>query len=79
MVPNKKMYDDAGIGQFRELSQDSGIPLRYDGSVFIPEIKQVSYNEYFFGMALDLIKKSDQLFFPFQARSLIGCTQVKIR
>ena len=79
MVSYKEIHWNATISNFGHFTKYSHKSLGNYFFVFIPEIKQVSYDKNDGSIFFCLIKKPDDQLFPLQAGSMIGNTEMEIR
>src|SRR5436189_4422873 len=79
MIAHKEMDLDPCISALRQFSQQSYITLWYYLSVFIPEIKNITYDKNFSSIILYFFQEFDDNLFPFKASFMIRSTKMKIR
>lgn len=78
MVPGKVVDHNALVVQFCEFAQDAHIAFGHSLAVFKPKVEDIAQQIEFLGIGRDQVEPLHKMFFPRQARRVVGRTEVEV-
>ena len=78
VISGKKMNFNTAVSQLSQLTQEPNEPFGYHRFILKPEIENIAHQVNFRGIMANKVEPLYKELFTFQARSMIGNSQMKV-